>query len=138
MNTEQLKTQWETLKSDVSERWSKLSELDVGDVKGDADALIAKVQDKYELGRDAAEQQVNEWMSAAERQLDEKVLKTRWKEVKGHAKEQWGKLTDDDLREVEGNIERLEAKLRQRYELTSEKARQKVSKFLENVTSKAA
>jgi hypothetical protein len=29
--------------------------------------------------------------------MDEDVLKGKWKEIKGRVKEKWGKLTDDDL-----------------------------------------
>lgn len=35
--------------------------------------------------------------------MDEVVLKGKWKEIKGGVKEKWGKLTDDDLPQVEGN-----------------------------------
>ena len=30
------------------------------------------------------------------------ILAGRWKEMKGKVKEQWGKLTDDDLDHAEG------------------------------------
>ncbi len=34
-----------------------------------------------------------------------------WKQIKGKIKEQWGKLTDDDLDEVNGRREQLEGKI---------------------------
>src|SRR5665648_980628 len=39
--------------------------------------------------------------------MNEDVLKGKWKEIKGGVKEKWGKLTDDDLTQVEGNQEKL-------------------------------
>ena len=30
------------------------------------------------------------------------ILKGKWKEIKGEAKQKWGKLTDDDLTQIEG------------------------------------
>jgi len=38
-----------------------------------------------------------------------------WHQIKGKVKEQWGKLTDDDLNVIEGRREQLEGKLQQRY-----------------------
>ncbi len=45
----------------------------------------------------------------------EDVLKGKWKEIKGGVKEKWGKLTDDDLTQVEGNQEKLLGLLQQKY-----------------------
>jgi uncharacterized protein YjbJ (UPF0337 family) len=39
----------------------------------------------------------------------------RWKELKGKVKEQWGKLTDDDLLEIEGNQDQLIGRVQHRY-----------------------
>lgn len=38
-----------------------------------------------------------------------------WKQLKGHAKEKWGELTDDDLDKIEGRREVLVGKLQERY-----------------------
>ena len=43
------------------------------------------------------------------------MLKGVWKQVKGNAKKQWGKLTDDDLMEIDGNKDILLGKLQERY-----------------------
>lgn len=38
-----------------------------------------------------------------------------WKQLKGKIKEQWGKLTDDDLTVVEGKRDQLVGKIQERY-----------------------
>ena len=38
-----------------------------------------------------------------------------WKQFSGKVKEQWGKLTDDDLTEIAGQREKLEGKIQERY-----------------------
>src|SRR3954464_12431844 len=38
-----------------------------------------------------------------------------WKQVKGKVKEQWGKLTDDDLDVINGRRDQLEGKIQERY-----------------------
>jgi len=37
-----------------------------------------------------------------------------WKQMKGKVKQQWGKLTDDDLKQLEGHSEQLAGKLQER------------------------
>lgn len=49
-------------------------------------------------------------------------IEARWDVVKGEIKKQWGKLTDDDLVESEGEREKLIGKLMSRYKLTREEA----------------
>lgn len=46
--------------------------------------------------------------------MNEDVIKGKWKQIKGHAKRQWGKLTDDDLDVAEGNRDYLIGKIQER------------------------
>ncbi len=43
------------------------------------------------------------------------MLKGSWKQLKGSVKKQWGKLTDDDMMQIDGNKDMLIGKLQQRY-----------------------
>ena len=52
-----------------------------------------------------------------------------WHQLKGKVKEQWGKLTDDDLRELDGNAEQLAGKIQQRYGLAKEEAERQAHEF---------
>ena len=38
-----------------------------------------------------------------------------WKQFKGKAKEQWGKLTDDDMTVIEGKRDQLVGKIQEHY-----------------------
>lgn len=38
-----------------------------------------------------------------------------WNQMKGKVKEKWGKLTDDDLTQINGRRDQLLGKLEQRY-----------------------
>ena len=44
----------------------------------------------------------------------------------GKVKEQWGKLTDDELTQINGNREQLEGKLQAKYGYAKDKAKQEV------------
>jgi len=49
-----------------------------------------------------------------------------WKQAKGRIKQQWGKLTDDDLDVVEGNAEELVGRVQQRYGVARDEAEKQV------------
>ncbi|PWC13283.1 hypothetical protein B4923_08700 [Brenneria roseae subsp. americana] len=49
-----------------------------------------------------------------------------WKQLKGKAKEQWGKLTDDDLKIIEGKRDQLVGKIQERYGYEQEAAEKEV------------
>lgn len=58
------------------------------------------------------------------------VLKGKWMQLKGEARRQWGKLTDDDLDQIEGNSEKMVGKLQERYGWAREDAQREVDNFL--------
>jgi len=52
----------------------------------------------------------------------EDILKGKWLEIKERVKEKWGKLTDNDLGEIEGKGEKLLGLLRKQYGCIRDKA----------------
>jgi uncharacterized protein YjbJ (UPF0337 family) len=52
-----------------------------------------------------------------------------WKEFQGKVKEQWGKLTDDDLTVVAGKRDQLAGKIQERYGYARDKADQEITAF---------
>ncbi len=44
--------------------------------------------------------------------MNAEQLKGRWTHFKDVLKQQWGKFTDDDLKQIEGNYENFSAKFR--------------------------
>jgi len=53
----------------------------------------------------------------------------KFTQLKGKIKEQWGKLTDDEIDELEGKSEILAGKLQERYGLNREDAERQVKEF---------
>ena len=45
-----------------------------------------------------------------------------WKQFKGKIKEQWGKLTDDDLDRINGQREQLSGKIQESYGIGKDEA----------------
>lgn len=50
-------------------------------------------------------------------------------QVKGKAKTQWGKLTDDELTQINGKRDELAGKLQERYGYAKEKANEEINAF---------
>jgi len=52
-----------------------------------------------------------------------------WEQLKGRVRQQWGKLTDDDLKQLEGHGDQLAGKIQQRYGLEKEEAERQAREF---------
>jgi uncharacterized protein YjbJ (UPF0337 family) len=62
-----------------------------------------------------------------------------WKQVKGKTREQWGKLTNDDLDVIEGRREQLIGVLQERYGWARNEAEKQADSFVKSLReSKAA
>jgi len=68
--------------------------------------------------------------------MDANFLKGKWKEIKGGVKETWGKLTDDEVTEIEGSEQKLLGLIQQRYGYTKEKAEMEYDKFITRLQKK--
>jgi uncharacterized protein YjbJ (UPF0337 family) len=53
-----------------------------------------------------------------------------WKQFTGKAKEQWGKLTDDDLMKINGQREQLEGRIQERYGYSKDQVRKEVDDWI--------
>lgn len=61
------------------------------------------------------------------------VLEGQWRQLRGKIREEWGKLTDDDLDQVNGNYDQLVGILQERYGYSEVEAEDRLSVFLDNV-----
>jgi uncharacterized protein YjbJ (UPF0337 family) len=64
-----------------------------------------------------------------EKAMDWNRVEGNWKQVKGKVKEQWGKLTDDDLDVIDGKQEQLEGRLQERYGYAKDQAQKEVNSW---------
>jgi uncharacterized protein YjbJ (UPF0337 family) len=61
--------------------------------------------------------------------MDWNRVEGNWKQLKGRAKQQWGKLTDDDLTAAAGRREELAGKIQERYGVAKEAAQKQVDEW---------
>jgi uncharacterized protein YjbJ (UPF0337 family) len=52
-----------------------------------------------------------------------------WEQLKGRVRQQWGKLTDQDLAQLQGHVEELAGKIQPRYGLAKEEAERQAKEF---------
>ena len=62
--------------------------------------------------------------------MNEHIIKGKWAQLKGKAKEKQGELTNDDLDVIEGKREQLAGKIQERYGRSKEEAEKEVDDWL--------
>ncbi len=65
--------------------------------------------------------------------MDWNRIEGDWKRLKGNAKEQWGRLTDDDLAAINGRREQLEGKLQERYGYAKDRIKREIDDWASEV-----
>lgn len=55
-----------------------------------------------------------------------------WKQFRGKIKEQWGKLTDDDLDVIAGKRDQLVGKIQERYGMLHEEAEHALNEWMKH------
>ena len=63
--------------------------------------------------------------------MNKDIIKGNWQQVKGKLKEQWGKLTDDDVTRIEGNADEFYGILQERYGYDKDRTEKEVNEFIE-------
>ncbi len=58
--------------------------------------------------------------------MNQDIMQGQWKQMRGKVHEWWGKLTDDDLDQINGQREQLVGKLQERYGWTRDRAMREV------------
>ena len=54
--------------------------------------------------------------------MNDDILNGKWAQVKGSVKTWWGKLTDDDVEQIDGKFDKLVGKIQEHYGHSREQA----------------
>jgi uncharacterized protein YjbJ (UPF0337 family) len=57
------------------------------------------------------------------------MIEGNWKQFKGQARQQWGKLTDDELEQIKGHREELVGRIQERYGIARDEADRQVRQW---------
>jgi uncharacterized protein YjbJ (UPF0337 family) len=63
--------------------------------------------------------------------MNRDILKGAWKQLKGKAQKQWGKLTNDELDQIDGEREQLVGKIQERYGWERDRVERELTQWLE-------
>lgn len=61
MNWDIIKGKWKQGTGRAREEWAELTDDEWGQVEGNRDQFVGKVQEKYGIARDEAERRVDDW-----------------------------------------------------------------------------
>jgi uncharacterized protein YjbJ (UPF0337 family) len=61
--------------------------------------------------------------------MNRDVIKGQWKQLQGKVKQQWGKLTDDDIARINGDRDLLVGRIQELYGRTREEAEEDLEKW---------
>lgn len=61
------------------------------------------------------------------------MIEGKWNELKGRAREKWGKLTDDDLDVAKGNKDQLVGLVQEKYGKARDEAEKEVEDWRKNL-----
>ena len=64
--------------------------------------------------------------------MNRDILEGQWKQIKGKVKQQWGRLTDDELDQMSGTYDELAGVIQERYGYSREEAMNELDMFLDN------
>lgn len=62
--------------------------------------------------------------------LNEDILKGKWKEIKGEIRNQWGKLTSDEVEQTKGNLSAITGLIQQKYGMKKEEVSDRLHEFM--------
>ncbi|MEO8277870.1 MAG: CsbD family protein [Thermoanaerobaculia bacterium] len=66
--------------------------------------------------------------------MNKDILQGKWKQLRGSVQTQWGRLTNDDLDQVEGNGEKLLGLIQEKYGYARDEAERRLNDFVKSTT----
>jgi uncharacterized protein YjbJ (UPF0337 family) len=64
MNWDRIEGKWKQSVGKVKEKWGKLTDDDLRVIAGKREQLVGKIQERYGIAKDAAEQQIDEFVAS--------------------------------------------------------------------------
>jgi uncharacterized protein YjbJ (UPF0337 family) len=62
--------------------------------------------------------------------MNRDILKGQWKQLQGRIRQRWGRLSDDDLAQIEGDRDMLMGKIQEYYGRSREQAEKDLEEWL--------
>jgi uncharacterized protein YjbJ (UPF0337 family) len=66
MNWDQVQGNWEQFKGQVRQKWGKLTDSDLEQIKGKRQELAGRIQERYGFEKDRAEREIEDFVTSTE------------------------------------------------------------------------
>lgn len=63
MNWDQIEGKWRQARGAVKQKWGKLTDDDLAFIGGSKDKFVGRLQERYGLNKEQAQNQIDEWVS---------------------------------------------------------------------------
>jgi uncharacterized protein YjbJ (UPF0337 family) len=68
--------------------------------------------------------------------MNKDILAGKWKQLRGDIKERWGKLTDDEIEQIEGRYDKFIGKIQEKYGYAEPEAETEIKQFFNDMKAK--
>lgn len=87
MNWDQVEGKWKQYKGTVREKWGKLTDSDIEVIRGQRDQLVGRIQERYGIAKEVAQEQVDQFVQALREDdaEDRPASRTERKRAKTHS-----------------------------------------------------
>jgi uncharacterized protein YjbJ (UPF0337 family) len=62
--------------------------------------------------------------------MNKDMFKGKWLQMRGDIKQKWGKLTDDEMDQINGQYDKLVGSIQERYGYSRDRAEKAVDRFM--------
>ncbi len=66
--------------------------------------------------------------------MNKDIIEGKWTEIKGAVQQKWGKLTDDDMAEINGSREKLSGKIQKNYGLARDEVEKQMKAWEDDLS----
>lgn len=67
--------------------------------------------------------------------MNEDIIKGKWLEIRGTIQEKWGKITDDELTQINGSREKLAGTIQKNYGLAKEEVEKQLKAWEDDIAA---
>ncbi len=67
--------------------------------------------------------------------MNKDIIEGKWAELRGAVKQHWGRLTDDDLTEINGSREKLAGKIQKNYGLARDEVEKQLKAWEDDIAA---
>ena len=62
MTWDEFLANWQQVKGKLQAEWSRITSDDLAAIEGQRDRLVGKIRERYSIGKEEAQRQVDEWI----------------------------------------------------------------------------